>query len=355
MKTATGAPNPDDGNNSQRPDPILDARELAMIPKLASQYEKFASPGRIARSLAKVQKFIVLLTPQKVRELASRAVDAAMDTELIKLALNHASKGFGELTKHAARFTHSPDGILCTLRADGHTVASYDHICAMRSYSIEQSLSSRDWKDLCAALIEGAATGAPGFAGVPLNLALSFLLYFRAVQSTALYYGYDVRNDPHELQFASEVTLTSLEPNLAVGAETLGGLIGKMMLAAELSALSRGLSKTYAEMAGRGGTQLLYVQIRALANKAAEKALKNTGRGGLEAGVFRNMLEQVAKRLPKEAGKKAVPLLGAVIGGLCDTYLMHRVLTGANLIYHKRFLHEKEARVEQLFDHGNGA
>jgi len=31
-------------------------------------------------------------------------------------------------------------------------------------------------KDLCAALVEGAATGAPGFIGVPFNLALSFLL-----------------------------------------------------------------------------------------------------------------------------------------------------------------------------------
>jgi hypothetical protein len=100
-------------------------------------------------------------------------------------------------------------------------------------------ISKREWKDRCAAFIEGAATGAPGFIGIPFNVALSFLLYFRATQSTALYYGYDVRHDPRELQFASEVTLTSLEPNLAQGAETLGGLIGKMILAVELSALSQ--------------------------------------------------------------------------------------------------------------------
>ena len=335
---------------SERPDPILDSRELALIAKLASAYAKFVEPGPIARSLAKIQKLIVLITPDKVRDLATRAVDAAMEADLIKLALNHASKGFGELTKQASRFTHSPDGILQTLRSDGHAVHSYEAVCMMRSYRIEQALSTREWKDLCAALIEGAATGAPGFVGVPFNLALSFLLYFRATQSTALYYGYDVRNDPHELQFAAEVTLTSLDPNIEKGAETLGGLIGKMMVAAELSALSKGLTKSYAQMAERGGAELLYVQIRALANKAAETALKGSGRGGMEAGIFRNMLEQVGKRLPKEAGKKAVPLLGAVIGGLCDTYLMHRVLTGANLIYHKRFLHEKEARVEYLFD-----
>jgi hypothetical protein len=157
------------------------------------------------------------------------------------------------------------------------------------------------------------------------------------------------------LQFASEVTLSSLEPDLKKGAETLGGLIGKMMLAAELSALSRGLTKTYTEMAGRGGAQLIYVQIRALANKAAEKPLKGSGGKGLEASAFRNMLEQVGKRLPKEAGKKAVPLLGAVTGGFCDIHLMRRVLTGANLTYHKRYLHEKEARVDELYNHNEGA
>ena len=339
-------------NDFHPPDPVLDARELDLIPKLASEYEKFASPGVIARSLTKIlnqtQHGIVKITPEKLRKLTSAAVDAAQKAELIKMALTHASRGFGELTKQASRFTLSPDSVLRTLRADGHSVRAYDEVCAMRSYTIERSLSKREWKDRCAALVEGAATGAPGFIGIPFNLALSFLLYFRATQSTAIYYGYDVRHDPRELQFASEVTLTSLEPNLAKGAETLGGLIGKMMLAAEVSALSRGLTKTYAQMAEKGGAQLLYVQIRALANKAAEKALKKSGSSGLEAGVFRNLLEQLGKRLPKEAGKKAVPILGAIIGGGCDSYLMHRVLTGANLIYHKRFLHEKEARIQIL-------
>ncbi len=64
--------------------------------------------------------------------------------------------------------------------------------------------------------------------------------------------------------------------------------------------------------------------------------------------MFRDLLEQVGRQLPKEAGKKAVPLLGAVIGGLSDTYYMSRVLRIANLTYHKRFLLEKEHRVRLL-------
>jgi len=37
-----------------------------------------------------------------------------------------------------------------------------------------------------------------------------------------------------------------------------------------------------------------------------------------------------------------------IIGAACDSYPMDRVLKGANLIYHKRFLHEKQARIDVL-------
>ena len=52
--------------------------------------------------------------------------------------------------------------------------------------------------------------------------------------------------------------------------------------------------------------------------------------------------------LPKEAGKKGLPLIGALIGGLSDAYLMSRILHGAKLIYHKRYLFEKEERISRL-------
>ena len=65
-------------NDFHPPHPLLDARELDLIPKLASEYEKFASPGVIARSLAKIfnqaQNGIVKITPEKLRKLTSAAV-----------------------------------------------------------------------------------------------------------------------------------------------------------------------------------------------------------------------------------------------------------------------------------------
>lgn len=103
-------------------------------------------------------------------------------------------------------------------------------------------------------------------------------------------------------------------------------------------------------MAKRGGSQLLYVQVRALANRAAGRALGAAGRTNSEVRIFRDLLEQIGRRLPKEVGKKGVPLLGAVLGALSDTYYMSRVLRISNLIYHKRFLFEKEERIRLLTD-----
>jgi hypothetical protein len=106
-------------------------------------------------------------------------------------------------------------------------------------------------------------------------------------------------------------------------------------------------------MAKRGGSELLYVKIRALANKAAAKALERTGQEGIEAGIFKTLLEQFAKQMPKRAGKGAIPIVSALLVGLTDTGLMRRVLRGAKLIYHKRYLLEKEHRVAVLKQTGS--
>jgi len=60
------------------------------------------------------------------------------------------------------------------------------------------------------AFAEGGATGYFGFAGLPLNLVLSMFLYYRAVQSIAMFYGYDVKHDSAELVIAGEVFMSAL-------------------------------------------------------------------------------------------------------------------------------------------------
>lgn len=329
--------------------PILDKREQELFNRLKKDYERFIAPGPITKSLKKLQDGINWLTPEKVKTLARDSMEAAKQLQVIELVMKQAASGFGELTKYTAKYTLSRTTILKSFEKEGYQISSIEDICFVRSYHIEKFVHRRKLANLFLAFTEGAITGAPGLIGVPFNIALSFFLYFRATQSVALHYGYDVHNDPSELQFAADVTMASLEPSMLDKEGTVTGMIAKMMLSVELSSLSHGLGRrTLSQMAERGGSELIYVQIRALANKAAKKALDKTSSKSIEAGIFKNLLEQIARLIPKETTKKSIPFVGAVIGGGCDTYFMKRVLEGSNLIYHKRFLSEKSSRIELL-------
>jgi hypothetical protein len=329
------------------PKPVLDPREEALIGALQKEFEAFTKPGVIARGLTKVGNAVSRVVPQVLKSALSKAQSSASEWEMIQKALEIAEKGFHKLTQQASRMTVSKPGVIEKLAARGPAITTFEEVCLLRSYDIEAVIEDKTYQDMLLAAVEGAATGAFGFAGLPFNLALSFFLYFRAAQSVALHYGYDVKDDPRELQFAAEVTMQSLDPNFS--GSGLGGLIGKMMLAAEITALKQALGRqTYTEMAKRGGSALLYVQVRALANKAAKTALEKAGQEGIEAGIFKTLLAQLAKRMPKEAGKKGLPVIGAFLGGLSDAYLMSRILRGAKLIYHKRYLFEKEHRISLL-------
>lgn len=328
------------------PKPILDAREEDLIAALQKEFEDFTKPGVVARGLKKLTSTAGRIVPEYLKKVVSNTQSSAGDWELTQKTLEMAEKGFHKLTQQASRMTVSTPGVIEKLSARGPAISTFEEVCLLRSYDIEAVIEDKTYQDLLLAALEGAATGAFGFVGLPFNLALSFFLYFRATQSVALHYGYDVKEDPRELQFAAEVTLQSLDPNFS--GSGLGGFIGKMMLAAEISGLKQALGRTYAEMATRGGSALLFVQIRALANKASQKALEKAGKESIEAGVFKTLLAQLARRMPKEAVKKGLPVIGALLGGLSDSYLMSRILCGAKLIYHKRYLFEKEHRISLL-------
>jgi len=243
------------------------------------------------------------------------------------------------------KLTIGKEGVLKNIQKQNSNIESFDEICFTRSYEIDKALELKDLGDLLMTAIQGGLTGAAGFAGIPFNIVLSTFLYFRAVQNIALYYGYDVQNDPAEMEIAMNITMQALKPNIEEGSKTLSGAIGKMMLMTKTTTLRQGLNKTYAEMAEKGGVQLLYVQIRALANKAAQSALEKTGKKNIEKSVYSEMLEQLGKHLTKSAGKKIVPIIGGVIGMTYDTAYMYRILKFAKICYHKRFLVEKENRI----------
>lgn len=121
----------------------------------------------------------------------------------------------------------------------------------------------------------------------------------------------------------------------------------------EITTVKQVSKKTWEEMASSGGITLLICQIRALANKAAKNALEKTGQKGLEESLFKSVFEQIGKKLTKQAVGKSIPVVSAVIGALFDIAQMNKVLEYADVFYNKRFLIEKEVRINTLLGYEN--
>lgn len=193
---------------------------------------------------------------------------------------------------------------------------------------------------------EGGGLGAAGFWGLPANLALSMLIYFRAVQSVAMFYGYDVKENPDELVIASEVFSRAMSPSQSDN--PANDYVGKVLVYTEIAGIKKAAAKTWTSMIDKGGAALILAQMRALSNSAARKALEKAGKKGIEAGVFTKTLAQIGEKLTLKNITKMIPFVGAGFGALFDTAQMNRVIEIANLFYHKRFILEKEDRIRQL-------
>ena len=258
-------------------------------------------------------------------------------------------EGFHILEKQAARMSISETAIVKQVNKSikENEITSLEEVCLARGYDISKAVEAYKRQDLLWALAEGGTTGYFGFAGLPFNLVLSIFLYYRAVQSVAMFYGYDVKNDSAELVIASEVFMNALSPSSS-GSDEMSSIIGKVMLMTEITAVKQTAKKTWSDMAARGGIGLLLTQMRALAYKSAQKALEKVGQKGLENSLFREIFEQIGKKLSKKALGKAIPVAGAVIGALFDTAQMNTVLEYADVFYNKRYILEKEARINAL-------
>ena len=101
-------------------------------------------------------------------------------------------------------------------------------------------------------------------------------------------------------------------------------------------------------MAKKGGIPLLLVQMKALASNTGKKALEKAGKTGMENTLFKEAFEQIGKGLTKKSiGKMAVGF-SAIFGALIDTAQMKKVLEYADVFYHKRFILEREYKINNL-------
>jgi hypothetical protein len=324
---------------------IIDEKEKQELASLTESYNKMIAPSVAGKAMQKVGEAI----PQGIKDLVASTGKKFSEAELFIKCMEYLAKSFQILEQFAAKVTISEGDILKQVNqlTGENQITSLDEICLVRSYDLSKMVDKYKFADIIAALIEGAATGYPGFAGLPFNIVLSNFLFYRAVQSIALFYGYDIKNDPAELQIASGVFMNALNPRGECDTE-LSGVIAKVMLLTSATTVQQTVKKGWTAMAQKGGIPLLLAQMRALANSATRKALEKAGKKGLEKTAFSEVLEQIGKRLTQKSIGKAVPYVGAFIGATIDTAQMIQITQYAEIFYHKRFILEKEGRIATL-------
>lgn len=337
-------------NKYKIPSPVLNNKEIHSINKLTEQYKKISKPGLVGKVGNGMKKVI----PKGVKKKVSEVKKGLTEKELYIKCMKIVADGFGVLEKKAASFTISQNQIIESVNAvtKENEISEIDEICLARGYKVAELVNKYNVKNIGLAAFEGGTTGALGFAGIPFNIVFSTFVYYRAVQTIAMFYGYDIKNDPAELIISSEVFINALSPGSS-GNDEISGLIGKIMVMTEVSIVKQTANKTWSAMAERGTITLLLAQMRALANKSAQKAVENAGKKGLENSVFRDVFEQIGKKLTLKNIGQIVPVVGAAVGALFDISQMNTIITYADIFYHKRFLAEKEQRINILLGNGD--
>ena len=328
-----------------KPEPIINKKEDTSLVDLTERYNKLVAQGVVSKVGTKISSVI----PESIKNIGDGVKTTITEVELYTQCMKILAGGISVLEQYAAKMTVSEKKIVKKINkcSKDNEITRLEEVCLVRSYDISRVVNNYKIIDIGLAFIEGGATGYFGFAGLPFNLVLSLFLYYRAVQSIAMFYGYDVKNDSAELVIASEVFIRALSPS-SKGSNELSGIIGKVMLLTEMTAVKQTAKKTWSDMAARGGISLMLTQMRALANKAAQKALEKVGKKGLENNLFREIFEQIGKKLTKKAIGKTVPVAGALVGALFDTAQMNTILEYADVFYNKRYILEKEMRINNL-------
>ena len=326
---------------------IIDAKEEKSIITLTETYNKMLEPNFASKAMSKVTEKI----PDTIKDFFSATGEKLSDSEIIIKSLEILAKSFQTLEEFAAKVTVTDKDVIKKVNkiVSDNDITTLDEICLVRGYEISKIVGKEKFLDVFLALAEGAVTGYAGFIGLPFNLAASTFLFYRAVQSTAMFYGYDIKNDPAELQIASEVFMNAISPKNNNDSE-LSNSIAKIMLFTTTTSVKQTVNKGWEAMARKNGVTLLLTQMRALAHNSAKKALEKAGKAGLEKTVFTEVFEQLGKKLTQKSVSKAVPKIGAFIGATIDTAQMVKILKYADVFYHKRFLLEKEERINILMD-----
>ena len=315
-------------------------KEIDMLDVLDEKYYKIIKPGIIAKTTKKIGEFV----PEKIKDYKDELGNLISDNEIFIEMMKLVDNGFNKIEAIASKYSITEEQIVKRINKSGdYNISKLDDICWLRAYDLSKIVNSYKMQDIAIASIEGAGTGAAGFAGLPFNLVLSTFLYFRAVQTIAMFYGYDIKNNPDELAIAGDVLKKALNPSQE----------NEESDDVNLNFINKVSKKTWSEMASKGGIPLLLTQIRALGHNSAQKALEKAGKSGLEHSIFKDVLTQIGKKLPKKVIPKLAVGVSALFSSLIDGKQMKKVLDYADIFYQKRFILEKKYRIRHTSKYRN--
>ena len=328
------------------PNPIVNAKENRSLKSLAERYQKMIEPGLMQKAGSQVLNLI----PAPIKQFGESASQAVVQNQIYEQMMRVVGEGFAEVEKQTAKYTLSRSDVLKQVNKldSEREYLSISELCLARSYTLNKLVDTAKNMNMGFAVAEGGAFGLVGFAGLPFSLVLNTFQCFRAVQNVAMLYGYDVQDDPAELEIAGVVFAQSLAPTRRNNIGGIGASVGKIMMMAEVGVVKVAAAKGWGAMAQQGGAALLIAQMRALANKAAANALEKAGRQGLEKNIFSKVMYLIGRKLPLRVVQKGIPIAGAILGASVDTWQVVQCIDYANIFYQKRFILEKKERVALL-------
>ena len=326
------------------PSPVLDKREQAIFNGLTYKYIQVKNPGTVSKFADK----LLNVATEDIKILGWDVKKTISEKELYNQCMKIVVDGFKVIEEKTAKHTISKDTIIQQVnQAVTYTnVTRLDEICLVRCYDIDKLITFQKYQNLAFMFLEGSATGVLGFAGMPFNLVLSTFLFFRAVQSIAMFYGYDVVNNENEMIIASQIFMKTLMPE---DESEISQIIEKFMMLNFPTAFSK-VSGDRENVKVKESTKTLLTQLNNTAEKYAGKAVETVGQKTFEEKVFKELFEQVGKKIAKTIMKKSVPVVSLATGALIDTVQMKKLIDYAKIFYCKRFIVEKETRIKELQD-----
>jgi hypothetical protein len=306
---------------------ILDSKEEKALLELDKRYQKFIEPSIMNKGAEQLKIIGDKVIPDQISDYVKKGTSIISEADIWKKVMDMATGGFMVLQGVSAKYSIDDKKILNQMKNIDSEIDSLEKIYRMRSYDIHKILTSNDWKIYLPNAAQAGVCGATGIAGLAANIVLGTFIQFRTVQLIAMHYGYDVKNNQDEMDYAGSVLMQIMMKGQVCEGDQYGEMIAKMMAQAELNSLRQALkSKSHKQLIESGGAQLLYVQLRAITNKAAEKAMNGAGVSGIENKALKRILEELSKRMGKQNAAKAIPGLSAVLSVCIDSYQINKIM-----------------------------